>query len=119
MSKRVKRDDIEHQALQIVASKGSEGISQRELWKELDTSSREGSRISIRLDKKNMIKREKAFIDGRWTYRIFIKHSVEIDSILDVPCVSCIDVSKCEAGSEVSPNSCNQLTHWLLSVEIK
>lgn len=113
VSKKNKREDIEHQALQIIASKGSEGISQRDLWKELDTSSREGSRISIRLDKKNLVKREKAFIDGRWTYKLFIKHSIEIDSILDVPCISCASSSKCEAGSEISPNSCILLTNWL------
>jgi len=110
------RNDLEHQALQIIAIKGNVGIPQRDLWRELGTNSREGSRVSIRLEKKNLIKREKEFIDGRWTYRIFIKHPVEIDSILGVPCVSCPDVSKCEAGSEVSPNSCVKLTQWLLSV---
>lgn len=111
-----KRADLEHRALQIIAAKGSEGIPQCDLWRKLDASSREGSRIAIRLEKKNLVQREKEFFGGRWTYRIFVnKHPIEIDSIMDVPCVSCSDILKCEVGSEITPNRCIKMTQWLSS----
>jgi len=111
-----RRDDLERRAFQAIANKGNDGILQCDLWRELSTSGRDGSRISLKLEEKNLIKREKELYDGRWTYRIFArKHPAEIDSIMDIPCVSCLSISKCEAGSEVSPNGCADLTRWLLS----
>ena len=112
-----RRDDLERRAFQVVANKGGDGILQCELWRELNTSGRDGSRISLKLEDKNLIKREKELFEGRWTYRIFArKHPAEIDSILDISCVSCINLYKCEAGSEFSPNTCSDMTRWLLSV---
>lgn len=112
-----RRDELEYRAFQIIATKGNEGILQCDLWRDLKTSGRDGSRISLKLENKNLIRREKELFEGRWTYRIFAKkHPVEIDSILDISCVSCPNISKCESGSEVSPNSCVELTRWLLSL---
>jgi len=111
-----KRDNMEHRALQIIATKGSEGILQCDLWRELGVSGRDGSRISLKLENRKLITREKELFEGRWTFRIFAKQrQVEIDSILDLPCVSCINISRCEVGSEVSPNLCVEITKWLLS----
>lgn len=112
-----RRDDLEHRAFQIIAAKGGDGILQCDLWREMDASGRDGSRISLKLENKNLIRREKELFEGRWTYRLFAKkHPVEINSILDVSCISCPDISKCEGGSEVSPNLCTKLTRWLLSI---
>ena len=112
-----KRDDLEHRALQVVMNKGTEGILQCDLWRELDASGRDGSRISLKLENKNLIKREKELFEGRWTYRLFAKkRPIEIDTILDIPCVSCPNISKCEAGSEVSPNLCAEMTRCLQSI---
>jgi len=111
-----RRDDLEYNAFQVIAMKGREGILQCELWKELKTSGRDGSRIALKLENKNLIRREKELYNGRWTYRLFAKKKpVEIESIIDISCVSCSDISKCEAGSEISPNSCVELNRWLLS----
>ena len=112
-----KKDDLEHRAFDVIVAKGNEGVLQCDLWRDLKANSREGSRISIRLEKRNLIRREKEFYEGRWTYRIFPKkHPVEVGLILDVPCVSCLKIPKCESGSEISPNSCDTLTRWLLSI---
>lgn len=111
-----RRDDLERRAFQVIANKGNNGVLQCDLWRELNTSGRDGSRISLKLESKNLIKREKELFEGRWTYRIFAKkHPAEIDSILDIACISCLNISKCEAGSEVSPNLCADMTRWLLS----
>ena len=110
-----RRNDLENRALQIVMSKGSEGILQSDLWRELKANSRDGSRISLKLEVKNLIQREKEMSNGRWTYRLFVKrHPLEINSVLDIPCITCLDISKCEAGGEISPTFCDNLTHWLL-----
>jgi len=109
-----RQGDLESKAIQAILDKGNEGILQSDLWKELDASSREGSRISIKLENKNLIRRERELRNGRWTYRVFIKrHPVDINSILDVPCVSCDEVSRCETDTEVSPITCKQLDQWL------
>jgi len=113
-----RQSDLESKALQVILEKGNEGILQCDLWKELDASSREGSRISIRLENKNLIRRERELQNGRWTYRVFVKkHPIEIDSALNIPCISCGDISRCESGTEVSPITCKQLDQWLGLVE--
>jgi hypothetical protein len=109
-----KRDRLERQALEIIMRKGDEGILQSDLWKELEASSRVGSRISLNLSKKNLITRQRELSDGRWTYRVFINiRSLDIDSISDVPCVSCDEILKCESGAEYSPATCKIMTKWL------
>ena len=112
-----RKDELEQRAFQLITKKGSEGILQCDLWKELNATGRDGSRISLKLESKNLIRRDKELFNGRWTYRIFPKKpQVKIDSIVDVLCVSCSNISKCEEGSEFSPNVCSELTQWLLSL---
>ncbi|MFH0896578.1 MAG: transcriptional regulator [Candidatus Bathyarchaeota archaeon] len=115
-----KRDDMEHRALLVIMNKGTEGILQSDLWRELKVSGRDGSRISLKLENKNLIKRQKELFGGRWTYRLFAKkRPIEIETILDIPCVSCPNISKCEANSEVSPNLCVEMTRFLLSFNLE
>ncbi len=109
-----KRDLLERRALQIILNKGEDGILQSDLWKELEASSRVGSRISLNLGKKNLITRQRELSDGRWTYRVFVNiRSLDIDSFSDIPCVSCDEILKCEKGGEFSPNTCKIMTKWL------
>jgi uncharacterized membrane protein len=54
-----KRNDLEQKALQCVMKTGIGGVLQSELWHELGASSREGSRISIKLENKGLVRREK------------------------------------------------------------
>jgi DNA-binding MarR family transcriptional regulator len=111
-----KRDDLEKRALTLILDKGDEGCLQRDLWRELGATSREGSRISLRLEAKNLIKRERELSNGRWTHRLVITiRRVNIDSLLDVPCMICEDIQKCEVGRGISASSCEMLTQWLLS----
>jgi hypothetical protein len=110
-----KRDDLEKRALKLILNKGDEGLLQRDMWRELGATSREGSRISLRLEEKNLIKRERELSNGRWTHRLFITiRRVDIDSIIDVPCMICEDIQKCEVGRGISASSCEPLTQWLL-----
>jgi hypothetical protein len=83
--------------------------------RELEATSRDGLRISIRLEAKNVIRRERELFNGRWTHRLFINvRRVAIDSLLDVPCMVCEDIRNCEVGREISASICEVLTQWLL-----
>jgi hypothetical protein len=112
-----KRNDLEQRALQFVMNTGHDGVLQSDLWHRLGGSSREGSRISIKLENKGLIRREKELRDGRWTYRLFPKRlPASIDSIADCPCLMCPDNPRCDPSSAISPQTCEKLTGWLLSM---
>jgi len=68
-----RRSNMEHRALQFIANTGDEGVLQSDLWRQLEASSREGSRISLKLEKKGLIRRERELFEGRWTYRLYPK----------------------------------------------
>jgi hypothetical protein len=110
-----KRNDLEKRAQKLILDNSTDGILQRDMWRELHATSREGSRISLRLETKNLIKRERELANGRWTYRIYInKRPLEIDSILEVPCIICENIQNCEMGGDISASTCDILTQWLL-----
>ena len=112
-----KRNDLEQKALQFIMNTGFDGILQSELWRKLRASSREGSRIAIKLEGKRLIRREKELRNGRWTYRLYPKRlPARIDSIADVPCLMCSDNPRCDPSSAISPQNCEKLTEWLLSI---
>lgn len=112
-----KRNDLEHKALQFVMNTGREGVLQSDLWRQLGASSREGSRISIKLENKSLIRREKELRDGRWTYRLFPRRMpASIDSIINCPCLMCPDDPRCDPSGAISPQNCERLTEWLLTI---
>ena len=115
-----RRDDMEYKALQFIVTTGNNGVLQSELWRKLDASSREGSRISLKLEKKGLIRRERELCDGRWTYRLYPKRQPpSIHSIIDCPCLMCTEDSRCGAWSPTSPNNCRKLTDWIIRTEGK
>jgi hypothetical protein len=112
-----KRNDLEQKALHFVINTGKEGVLQSELWRELGASSREGSRVAIKLEEKGLIRREKELQGGRWTYRLFPKRlPPSIESIADCPCLLCRDNARCDPTTAISPKSCVKLTEWILSL---
>ena len=71
-----------------------------------------------KLEAKNLIRRERELSNGRWTYRIFIKRKfLEIDFLINIPCITCENIYRCEGGGEITPNTCVDLTQWLFSVD--
>mgnify|MGYP001125529026 CR=1 FL=1 len=112
-----KRNDLELKALQFIVNTGYEGVLQSELWRKLGASSREGSRIAIKLEGRGLIRRERELRQGRWTYRLYPKRlPASIDSIVDCPCLMCPDNPRCHPSSAISPQNCEKLTEWLLSI---
>jgi len=112
-----KRNDVEQKALHFIMTTGTEGVLQSELWRKLGASSREGSRIAIKLADKGLIRRERVLCNGRWTYKLFPKRiPASIESISDCPCLMCPDNPRCDPSSAISPQTCDKLTEWIISV---
>jgi hypothetical protein len=112
-----KRNDLEQKALHYVVGTGYQGVLQSDLWRELGASSREGSRVSIKLEEKGLIRREKELQEGRWTYRLYPKRlPASIETIVDCPCLLCPDNARCDPTTALSPKSCPKLTDWILNL---
>jgi len=113
-----RRNELEYKALTVISNKGKDGVLQSELWRELDATSREGSRIALKLETKGLILREKELYEGRWTYRLFPKRKpASLNSIIDSPCLMCPNDQRCGTGSPISPNECPRLTAWILGID--
>ena len=115
-----KRNDLEQKALHYVVNTGYQGVLQSDLWRELGASSREGSRVSIKLEEKGLIRRERELQEGRWTYRLYPKRlPASIETIIDCPCLLCPDNARCDPTTTISPKSCARLTDWIISLGSK
>ncbi|MCP8307672.1 MAG: transcriptional regulator [archaeon] len=107
--------DLTSRVYKLIVEHGKEGILQSELWKELDLTSRDGSRLAIRLEKRGIIKREKILDEGRWTYRLIpLRLPVQIKSIESSPCIICFDKDKCTPNGLITPYKCIRLERWVL-----
>jgi hypothetical protein len=110
-----KKNDLEHKALMSIANTGSDGVLQSDLWRRLGASSREGSRIALKLETRGLINRQKELCEGRWTYRLYPKRKpASINSIADCPCLTCSENLRCGSWGATSPNDCGKLTDWIL-----
>lgn len=104
----------EKEALKLIFEAGDKGLLQSELWKLLDISSREGSRLAKKFEEKGRITREKVLNEGRWTYKlIYKKEPVTLDSVAGCPCLICPELDKCFSGGTKDPNTCIELTAWI------
>ena len=109
-------EDLTGKVFRTIISNGKDGILQSELWKELDLTSRDGSRVAIRLEKRSLIRREKMLENGRWTYKLVaVKLPVDTTSIEQAPCLTCPVEHMCSLEASYSPTSCNLIEDWLVS----
>jgi hypothetical protein len=114
--KHVSNDDLTGKSFKIITHNGKNGMLQSNLWKELDITSRDGSRLAVRLEKQSLIKREKILEKGRWTYKLLpIELHADIVSIDKAPCLMCPVEHMCSEDGSYSPNNCNLIQDWLLS----
>ena len=93
-----------------------DGIIQSELWKKFKLSSRDGSRLALKLERMGIITREKILENKRWTYVLKIKKTpVSTESIENSPCLVCPVEQKCSLDGEVSPRTCQFLEDWSIN----
>lgn len=112
----MKLSKLEENAVKLILKYEDKGILQSELWHKLGVTSREGSRIAIKLEKKGIVKRVKEVANNRWTRRLIpLIKQVSIAPIEDAPCPSCIHENICSTERSISPCNCVLLENWLLS----
>ena len=112
-------DKMCNRVCEIIAGYEAKGILQSELWKKLKLSSRDGSRLALKLERMGMITREKILEKERWTYKLIIKKiPISTKSIEGAPCLTCPVQSKCSIDGEISPKTCQLIEDWVL-IELK
>jgi len=112
-------DKMCNRVCEIIAGYETKGTLQSELWKKLKLSSRDGSRLALKLERMGMIMREKILEKERWTYRLVIKKiPISTKSIEGAPCLTCSVQSKCSIDGEISPKTCQWIEDWVM-IELK
>ena len=122
---RIEKKDMEqltNKVCEILATYTDNGMLQSELWKKLKLSTRDGSRLSLRLERRGMITREKILQSGRWTYKLIIEQMpISLESIQNAPCLTCPVEQKCNIDNvhpEPSPRHCELIKEWVV-IEFK
>ena len=112
-------DKMCNRVCENIAGYESDGIFQSQLWKKFKLSSRDGSRLALKLERMGMITREKILEKERWTYKLIIKKTpVSTKSIEGAPCLTCPVEAKCSLDGEVSPKTCQWIENWVM-IELK
>ena len=107
-------DRLSNKVCEIVAGYETEGMFQSELWKKLKLSSRDGSRLALKLERMGMISREKILENGRWTYKLIIKRTpVSTSSLEGAPCLICPVEAQCSIDGDISPKTCQFIDDWV------
>jgi len=109
-------DKLVNRVTEMIASYATNGILQNILWRKLKLSSRDGSRLALKLEKLGNITREKILENGRWTYLLLIKKiPISTISIENAPCLVCPVEGKCSTDGEISPKTCVYIEDWVLA----
>jgi len=112
-------DKLINHVCEIAATYGNNGIHQSDLWKKLKLTSRDGSRLALKLERMGLITREKILLKGRWTYKlIIVKSPIGTESLEGAPCLVCPVESKCSLDGDISPKTCQFIEDWVL-IELK
>jgi predicted DNA-binding transcriptional regulator len=107
--------DLTSRVYKLVVERGRDGVLQSEIWKELGLTSRDGSRLAIRLERRGLIGRVKVLEDGRWTYKLTpLRFPTDMTSIEKAPCIICQFESKCAVDGQISPYVCPLIGPWVV-----
>ena len=109
-------DKLVNRVTEMIASYATKGILQNILWRKLKLSSRDGSRLALKLERMGNITREKILENERWTYLLLIKKiPISTKSIELAPCLTCPVEGKCSTDGEISPKTCVYIEDWVLT----
>ena len=113
---KVDMERLTNKICDILAERESDGMFQSELWKKLKLSSRDGSRLSLKLERMGTINREKLLENDRWTYKLILKKTpISTQSIENSPCLVCTVEQKCSLDGEISPKTCQLIEDWVIA----
>jgi len=103
---------------EILLDKEEKGVLQTDVWRKLKLTTKDGSRLSLKMEKMGYITRQKILMKGRWTYTLFIeKAPISFESIVNAPCLTCTVEQKCSLDNELpepSPRNCELIEKWVL-----
>jgi DNA-binding MarR family transcriptional regulator len=121
------KSNLIEQVFETILQTGEAGIFQTELCKVFSLDSRDGSRLVSNLEKRDLISRERMLYNGRWTYKVvvkksmeiteFVKKPIEITSVEGAPCFGCTYQHLCSSEDETSqysPEKCRWIEEWVL-----
>ena len=112
---KVDMERLTNKVCDILAERESNGMFQSELWKKLKLTSRDGSRLALKLERMGTITREKLLENGRWTYKLILKKTpISTQSIENAPCLVCPVEQKCSLEGEISPRNCQFIEDWVI-----
>jgi len=116
---KVDMERLTNKVCDILAERESSGMFQSELWKKLKLTSRDGSRLALKLERMGTITREKLLEKERWTYKLILKKTpISTQSIENAPCLVCPVEQKCSLEGEISPRTCQLIEDWVI-IEMK
>nr|WP_255767689.1 MarR family transcriptional regulator [Haladaptatus halobius] len=93
-----------------------EGIYQSELWKELNVSSRTGSRLATSLEEEGIIQREEATYNGQQTYLLLpAKKDLDFSLLMAGDMLSPL----IDTEEETDPIDSDAFTQWILQLAQK
>jgi len=116
---KVDMERLTNKVCDILAERESDGMFQSELWKKLKLTSRDGSRLALKLERMGTITREKLLEKERWTYKLILKKTpISTLSIENAPCLVCPVEQKCSLEGEISPRTCQLIEDWVI-IEMK
>jgi len=108
--------DLSSRVYKLVVERGRDGVLQSEIWKELGLTSRDGSRLAIRLERRGLIGRVKVLEEGRWTYKLTpLRFPTDMTSIEKAPCIICQFEPKCSIDGQISPYVCPWIGPWVIA----
>ncbi len=112
---KVDMERLTNKVCDILAEHESNGMFQSELWKKLKLTSRDGSRLALKLERMGTITRVKLLEKERWTYKLILKKTpISTESIVNAPCLVCPVEQKCSLEGEISPRNCQFIEDWVI-----
>ena len=113
---KVDMERLTNRVCDIIIRSNTDGMLQDVLWKKLKLSSRNGSRLALRMERHGVVMREKILERGRWTYKLILKKTpISTESIMNAPCLNCPVEQRCSLDGEISPRTCDLIEDWVLS----
>ncbi len=111
---KVNMEKLTSKVCDILAEREVKGMIQSDIWKKLKLTSRDGSRLALKLERQGTITREKILENGRWTYKLILKKTpISTESIVNAPCLICPVEQKCTLEGEISPKTCVWIEEWV------
>lgn len=106
-------ESLEDKILSILQNSEDLTMAQSGLAKVLEMTSRDVSRVIVKLEKRGVVKRLQVKEGGRSSYKVkLLKKTPKIDlnDVVWCACFTCADLERCGRGQPVSPETCNKLT---------